>query len=125
MAAKPKTQKAKDVKDITTIRKRKGIQNFSDFQGEESHKRFDTMIDQTIYIVKIAPVASDTYGPGYKVHFKDIPGENATYDCNVYGQYVVPQLDNLYAATVQGSEISLDSPVRTTIRKAGNTYKFE
>ena len=125
MEKKSKTKKASDVKDITPRRSRKGVQNFADFQGEESHKRFDTMIDQTIYIVKIDPVASDTYGPGYKVHFKDIPGAKQTYDCNVYGQYVVPQLDNLYAATVQGSEISLDSPVRTTIRKAGNTYKFE
>ena len=125
MARKPKTQKAADVKDITPRRSRKGVQNFSDFQGDESHKRFDQMIDQTIYIVKLEISASDTYGPGYKVHFKDIPGAQKTYDCNVYGQYVVPQLDNLYAATVKGSQISLDSPIRTTIRKAGNTYKFE
>ena len=104
---------------------KKGVQNFADFQGEETHKRFDTMIDQTIYIVKLEPSASDTYGGGWKVYFKDIPGEKATYDCNVYGQYVVPQLDSLYQMTNNGERISLDSPIRTTIRKAGKTYKFE
>ena len=125
MEKKSKTQKAKDVKEIPYIRHKKEVQNFADFQGDESHRRFDQMIDETIYIVKLEISASDTYGPGFKVYFKDIPGAKQTYDCNVYGQYVVPQLENLYQATVQGSEISLDSPVRTTIRKAGNTYKFE
>ena len=124
-AKKPATLKMSDIKQSGMGKSRNGVQNFADFLGEETHKRFDTMIDQTIYIVKLEPSGSDTYGTGWKVYFKDIPGEKATYDCNVYGQYVVPQLDSLYQMTNNGERISLDSPVRTTIRKAGNSYKFE
>lgn len=123
--AKAKTLKMTRVKNIDGNARRKGVQNFADFQGEETHKRFDTMIDNTIYIVKLEPSFSDTYGEGWKVYFKDIPGEHVTYDCNVYGQYVVPQLKILYDLTNSGARISLDSPVRTVIRKAGKTYKFE
>lgn len=106
-------------------RNRPHVQSFADFLGEPTHKRFDQMLDQTIYIVKLEVQASDTYGSGFKVHFKDMPNARDTYTAACYGQYVVPQLEALYQATNEGKRISLDSPIKTTIRKAGNTYKFE
>lgn len=114
-----------DIKETGTRRTTKGVQNFSDFAGEQTHRRFDEMIDQTIYIVKLEPMTSDTYGAGFKVYYKDIPGEKATYDCSVFGKYPCEQLVNLYTMTLEGSRISLDSPIRTVIRAAGKSYKFE
>ena len=114
-----------DVKNVTPGSRRNGVQNFSDFAGEETHKRFDKMIDETIYIVKLETMTSDQYGGGFKVYFKDIPGEKLTYDCSVFGAYPAQQLANLYQATNNGERISLDSPVRTVIRSAGKSYKFE
>lgn len=102
-----------------------GVQNFSDFTGETNHKRFDEMIDQTIYIVKIEPLASDTFGQGYRVHFKDLPNARETYTASVFGQYTVPQIENVYKLTNKGSRVSSDSPIKATIRKAGRSYRFE
>lgn len=123
--AKTKTLKMQDIKNVETNSRRKGVQNFADLAGEETHRRFDNMIDQTIYIVKLEIMVSEKYGGGYKVYFKDMPGEKATYDCSVFGEYPCRQLDNLYQSTNDGSRISLDSPVRTNIRPAGKSYKFE
>lgn len=114
-----------DIQSTGTKRTHKGVQNFADFAGEQTHRRFDEMLDQTIYIVKLETMTSDTYGAGFKVYYKDIPGEKATYDCSVFGKYPVEQLANLYTMTLDGSRISLDSPVRTVIRAAGKSYKFE
>ena len=122
---KVKTLKMIDFKNVTPGKRRSGVQNFSDFAGEETHKRFDQMIDSTIYIVKLDTMTSEQYGAGYKVHFKDIPGEKVTYDCSVFGEYPCQQLANLYQLTNNGERISLDSPVRTVIRAAGKSYKFE
>ncbi len=113
------------MKDITPKTKVR-VQQFKDYvTGDASHKRFDEMIDETIYIIKLEPIGSDTYGPGYKVWFKDLPPAKETYTAACFGQYVVPQLEQLYHATHDGKTISLSSPVRTVIRKAGNTYHFE
>lgn len=106
-------------------RNRPQVQSFADLVGEGSHKRFDQLLDQTIYIVKLEIQASDTYGSGFKVYFKDMPNARETYTAACYGQYVVPQLESLYQVTNEGKRISLDSPIKTTIRKAGNTYHFE
>jgi len=123
--AKSKVTKPNQFGETKTGTRRNGVQQFADFMGEETHKRFDKMIDNTIYIVKLQIMASDQYGSGYKVYFKDIPGEKATYDCSVFGEYPVKQLDQLYQMTNSGARISLDSPVRTVIRSAGKSYKFE
>ncbi len=117
--------KMSDVKNVDGNKRRTGVTNFSDYAGEEIHKRFDQLIDSTIYIVKLEIMTSETYGAGWKVYFKDLPGEHATYDCSVFGTYPCQQLQNLYDATNEGRRISLDSPIRTVIRAAGKSYKFE
>jgi hypothetical protein len=114
-----------NIKNLDNNRSRKGVQNFADFAGDPTHVRFDEMIDQVIYIVKIEPQTSEKFGSGFKVWFKDLPNAAATQDAAVYGQYVVPQLENLYNLTNKGNRISLDSPIKTTIRQAGRTYRFE
>ena len=105
--------------------KHKGVQNFADFVGESSHKRFDEMDGQTIYIVKLEVFPSDKFGAGYRVHFKDLPNARETYTASCFGEYIVPVLDNVYKLTHDGKMISLDSPIKTTFRKAGRTYRFE
>lgn len=120
----PKTKKStgKKLEGRNTL---KGVQNFSDFVGDDSHKRLDEMIDQTIYITKIEPVTSDTYGAGYRIHFKDLPNARDTYTASIFGQYTVPQIERVYKLTNNGSRVSSDSPIKATIRKAGRSYRFE
>ena len=122
---KSKALRMSDIKPVGNSKRKTGVQSFSDFQGEASHKRFDQMIDETIYIVKIQVMTSESFGLGYKLHFKDMPNAQATYTAAVFGQFPVEQLDNLYHLTNSGERISLDSPVKVTIRAAGKSYKFE
>lgn len=101
------------------------VQKFSDYQPESDHKRLDQMIDQTIYIIKIEPLASEEYGSGFKLWVKDMPNAKDTYTVACFGAYVVPVLDNLYNLSHKGKLINPENPVQTTIRKAGRTYRFE
>lgn len=119
---KPKTL---NVSSIKGPRKGKGVQSFSAFQSEQGHRKLTDYFDRQIYIVKIEPLHSDEYGEGYKLYFKEAPKAKETLTAAIFGQYVVPQLDDLYQLSHQGKLISLDSPVETTIRKAGKTYHFE
>jgi hypothetical protein len=104
---------------------KRGVQNFADFAGQSNHVRFDEMIDQTIYITQLDILASDQYGSGYKVHFKDLPNAAQTMTAGVFGKYPIEQLDNLYKMTHDGKLISPETPVRTKIVQAGKTYRFE
>lgn len=106
-------------------RRKQGVQNLADFLPENDHKRLDEMIDQTIYIWKIEPQTSEKYGEGFKIWFKDLPNARDSYTASIYGQYVVPQLNAVWVGSNKGSRISLDSPVKATIRQAGRTYRFE
>lgn len=101
------------------------VQQFAAYQSEPEHKRFDTMYDETIYIIKIEPLKSDEFGEGYKVWFKDMPNAKATYTAACFGAYVLPQLEDLYNLSHKGKLINPENPVQTTIRKAGRTYRFE
>lgn len=124
MAKKP--SKTSNFDQIATQgRKTKGVQNLSDFMPDPTHRRLDEMIDETIYIWKIEPMGSDQYGEGFKIHFKDMPNAVASYTAAIFGEYVKPQIEAVYVATNKSSRISLDSPVKATIRKAGRTYRFE
>ena len=122
---KAKTLQMKDIQTVGSNPRRKSVRNFQELVPPASAYRLDEMIDQTIYIIKLEEKPGTQYGDGFIVTFKDLP--NAAEICNagVFGQFPVKQLQALYAATVQGSEISLTSPVKTTIRQAGKSYKFE
>lgn len=111
-SANPKTNKIK-------------VQNFADLQGEATHRRFDEMIDETIYFTALENMKSDQYGDGYKVHFKELPNAKETFTAACFGQYIVPVLDGLYASTNQGENITEQNPVKVIIRKAGKSYRFE
>jgi len=106
-------------------RSKKGVQNFGDFAGTSLHVRFDEMTGQTIYITQLETMGSDTFGPGYKVHFKDLPDASQTQTAAVFGKAPREQLDNLYKMTHDGKLIASDSPIRTKIVQAGKTYRFE
>lgn len=101
------------------------VRRFSDFVAGDNHRRFDEYIDRDVYIIKIEPQTSEQYGEGFKVWFKEAVKAKDTYTAAVYGQYVVPQLDELYKVTHDGKLINPDNPVMVTIRKAGKTYRFE
>lgn len=123
---KTKQAKATNYEQVTQGGKRRaGVQNFSDFASDDTHVHLQDMADQTIYIVKLEPLASDEYGAGFKLWFKDLPNAKATSTAGVFGQFPVAQLENLYNLTNKGERISLTSPVKTIIRKAGKTYRFE
>lgn len=123
--AKPKTLKMSDIKQTGGSKRRTGVQNFADIVPQEENKHFQDMADQTIYIVKLERREGTQYGNGYVVSFKDLPNARDTYTTGVFGEYPTKQLDSLFAMTHEGRTISLDSPVKTTIRQAGKTYKFE
>jgi len=125
MTKKQKTLAMSDVKQIGGVKSRKGVQTFANIVPDAPKYRFDQMIDQTIYIVKLEPKFSDNYGDGYVVSFKDLPNAAETCTAGVFGQFPAKQLDMLYQATNGGSRISLDSPVKTIIRQAGKSYRFE
>ena len=125
MSPKAKTLKMSDVKDVKGTRRHKGVQIFGALVPEKTAYRLDQMIDQTIYIVKLERKFSDNYGDGFVVSFKDMPNAAETCTAGVFGEFPVQQLNGLYQATVDGSQISLDSPVKTTIRQAGKSYRFE
>lgn len=121
MTPKTKTSKKRTPKDGG----RKGnVQNFADFQNDNSHKRFDEMVGQTIFIIKLEPLKSKTFGNGYRVHFKEERGSPDTFTGSVFSKYVVPQLDNVYALTNNGSRLSITSPIKATIEQAGKSYRF-
>lgn len=101
------------------------VKNFSDLVGEGLHVRLDEKIDETIYLVGLEPMESESYGDGYKIHFKELPNAKDTYTAACFGTYVVPSLDQLFNATDEGESITEDAPIKTTIRKAGRSYKFE
>ncbi len=102
-----------------------GVQSFGDLVPDKPAYRFDQMIDQTVYIVKLEKKFSDNYGDGFVVSFKDLPNAAETCTAGVFGQFPVEQLKGLYQATNDGQRISLTSPVKTTIRQAGKSYRFE
>lgn len=103
------------------------VKRFGDIvpSGDEFHRKFTDMYDQTIYIVNIDPIFSDQYKDGYRVYFKDMPNEQDTYNATCFGTYVVPQLKRLYDVTHNGGKLLPNTCVQTVIRQAGNTYRFE
>lgn len=105
--------------------KKHGVRAFAEFVPDSTHKRLDEMIDQTIYIVKIEPLSSDAYGEGMKIWFKDLPNARETCTAACFSSFVLPSLQNMYTLTHDGAQISLDSPIKATIRQAGKSYRLE
>lgn len=91
----------------------------------EDHRRFDEMIDQTIYVTKIDPLASDQYGAGFKVWFKDMPNEKGVMTASTFGAGPVAQLSGLYEQMRKGGSIPSGVYVKLTIKAAGRSYRFE
>jgi len=122
---KANTLNVNSIKSVGTQSKKHGVQNFADYQGATTHYRFDQMLDQTIYIVNLERMSSENFGSGFKVFYKDLPNTRDTYDCCVFGAYPVQQLESLYTLSHDAATISYESPVKTTIRAAGKSYRFE
>jgi hypothetical protein len=125
MATKLKTLEVKNIKTVGSSRKGKGVTEFATFAGEDTNRHMADFDGQTIYIVKLERKFSDTYGDGFVVIFGDMPNAAAKYTAGVFGQYPAAQLEKVFVNSHEGRLISLDNPVRTTIRKIGNSYKFE
>lgn len=124
-AKKNSKTNSQSLQEVGTKRKLSGVQSFANLVPEKPSYRFDQMIDQTIYIVKLERKFSDNYGDGFIVTFKDLPNAAELCTAGVFGEFPVQQLNGLHQATNEGSRISLDSPVKTTIRQAGKSYRFE
>jgi hypothetical protein len=107
------------------VNRKKGIQSLSDYYTAEPFYRLDEMVDQTVYIVKLEPLTSEQYGAGFKIWFKDYPNAKETGQCATFGMNVVPMLTQVYANTHDGALISLDSPIKVTVRKAGRSITLE
>lgn len=104
---------------------RKGVQNFGDLVAAGNHVRLDEYDGETIYIGKIEPIHSETYGEGFKITFRDMPNAKDSYTASSFGQGPVAQLAELYRMTNEGKRLSSDSPIKTKVVKAGRTYRFE
>lgn len=100
------------------------VQNFSDYNIDDAHVRFDEMIDATIYIVKLELLTGTQFGDGFRVHFKDLPNAADTQTASCFGVGITPQLKSLYNLTHDGKLISLTSPIKAKIIQAGRSYKF-
>ena len=124
MTAKPKTLKMKDIKNVSPKTKLK-LHDFNEPDPDWLHVRLDVMTDQTIYIVKLEQITSDDYGPGYKLHFRDIPGAKQGYTAACFGLIVDRQLEPLYVDSHMSADISEKKPFKVTVRKAGRSYRFE
>lgn len=120
-----KSLQMSDIKPIKSTRKSKALQKFGDIVIDDSHVKFQDMDGETVYITKLEILASDDYGSGFKVWFKHSPKDQLTLTAGVFGQYPVAQLEKLYQLTHNARTISPDTPVQATIRKAGQTYRFE
>ncbi len=105
--------------------RRSGVQNFGDLVAAGNHVRLDEYDGETIYISKVEPIKSETYGEGFKITFKDMPNAKDTYTASSFGQGPVAQLAELYRMTNEGKRLSSDSPIKTKVVKAGRTYRFE
>lgn len=107
------------------LRSKKGVQLLSTYYTEEPFYRLDEMIDQTIYIVKLKKLQSEQFGDGFKIWFKDLPNAKETGQCATFGMNTVRILQQVYANSHEGAWISLDSPVKITVRKAGRSITLE
>lgn len=125
MTTKAKVPNTTDTKPYVSNRKTKGVQEFSQFAGENTQKQMKEYDGVTIYIVKLERKFSDTYGDGFIVTFGEMPNATVKYTAGVFGQYPAAQLEKVYVNSHDGRLISPESPIRTTIRKIGNSYKFE
>ena len=128
MSPKAKALKMSDVSDVKGTRRPKGMQRFSDLVPEAEKLSFVDHDGETFYIVKVEKKFSNNYGDGYVVSVKDLPNAKETRTTGVYGMIPAKQMDSLYAATVEGSQISLDSPVPVKIEvvktSKGDSYRF-
>lgn len=115
--------------DMSTIkggsRNRKGVQNLSDYVEGEVSTQLSSLKDQTIYIVKLQPMKSDQYGDGFKIWYKDFPNAVDTLKAHTFGMVTVPVLDQLWHNTNEGKRISLDSPIKATVRVNGRATTLE
>lgn len=101
------------------------VVNGANYLQTEEHYRFDEMIDHTIYVTKIDVLASDQYGTGFKVWFKDMPDEQGIMTASTFGAGPCAQLVTLYEAMKKGGTIPPGTYVKLTIRQAGRSYRFE
>lgn len=115
-----------DTKTIKTSGgKRKGVQNLSDYVTGSESAQLSSLKDQTIYIVKLEPMQSETFGDGFKIWYKDLPNASETLQAHTFGMVAVPALAQLWHNSNEGKRISLDSPVRATVRVNGRTTVLE
>jgi hypothetical protein len=103
-----------------------GVKNFADVvPASDKHRRFDEMIDQTIYIVNIEPMFSEQYGAGFRIWAKDMPNEQDSFTVASFSQYNRDQLQALYNATHNGDKLLPNTCVKAVVRAAGKSYRLE
>jgi hypothetical protein len=102
------------------------VKNFADVvPATDNHRRFDEMIDQTIYIVNIEPMFSEQYGAGFRIWAKDMPNEQDTFTVASFSQYNHDQMQALYNATHNGDKLLPNTCVKAVVRAAGKSYRLE
>lgn len=104
---------------------RKGVQTLDAFYTPEPFIRLDEMIDQSLYLVKLEPITSEQFGEGFRLYLKDYPNAAETMTAATFGMNTVRILDQVWENSNHGERISLDSPVKLTVRKAGRSITFE
>lgn len=101
------------------------VQKFSDFVIPSNHVNLQDLDGQTIYIVKLEPLHSESFGDGYKIHFKDLPNAKDTYTASPFSKVLVPVLDGVYQMTNNGARISLTSPIQAKVVMVGRVLTLE
>lgn len=123
------TRKAKVGGNMAQIesgaKSRKGVQSLDAFYSAEPFVRLDEMIDQSVYLVKLEPINSEQFGEGFRLYLKDYPNAAETMTAATFGMNTVRILTQVWENSNHGARISLDSPVKLTIRKAGRSITFE
>lgn len=104
---------------------KKGVLKFSDYVPESNHVSLSDLDGSVIYIVKLEKQHSETFGEGYKLTFKDMPGEKESRTAATYSQVLVPVLDEVFRLTHDGKLISLDTPMQAKIVVRGRAVTLE
>lgn len=120
-----KSLKMSSIKTIKPAKAAIKVREFSDFAGEPTHVKLQDHLDETLYIVKVEPISSETFGEGFRLHWRDMPNAAVTYTSSVLGDYPVQQLRGAFAQEGLMESITELSPMRVTIRAAGRSYRFE
>jgi len=102
-----------------------GVRKIGDFIPVSNHVSLSSMAGQTIYITKLEPIHSESFGEGYKLTFKDFPNAKDEMTAAPFGAAIVPILAGVYDATNNGALVTEKSPLQAKIVLHGKVLSLE